>query len=392
MIKIPEKQLYILDTLTEHGFEAYIVGGCVRDYLLGLTPHDFDVTTNALPEDVIEIFEKTVPTGIKHGTITVIADGEPIEVTTFRTESGYSDSRHPDKTEFVTDIKFDLSRRDFTVNAMAYNEQSGLIDLFGGKEDLKNRILRAVGDPEKRFSEDALRILRLFRFAAQLDFSIEEKTLRDALNLSQNLCKISSERIFSELYKSVSGKNSKAMIPLIENGGLGFLNITRLPDFEVIADCRTKPNLAFFAFLYYSCEDLCGTLEKLKVSNSLKSYCLTLERLMNSERPKNSADIKELLHLSSAEIFGDFLLLLADTIEAESLKAELDRISESGEAYDISHLKINGKDLMDLGLCGTDIGDALEILRKYVILNPDKNNKNDLTEYAKSVILNHERL
>ena len=192
MLSIPENAARVIDRLTQNGYEAYIVGGCVRDSLLGLTVSDFDITTSAKPEKVIELFEKTVPTGIKHGTVTVMIGNEPIEVTTFRTEGVYNDSRHPEDVEFVSDIREDLSRRDFTVNAIAYNEKTGIVDLFGGMSDLENKILRAVGDPEKRFREDALRILRLFRFASQLGFEIEENTLNSALSLKDGLENISS--------------------------------------------------------------------------------------------------------------------------------------------------------------------------------------------------------
>lgn len=388
MIKIPEKQLYILNTLASNGFEAFIVGGCVRDSLLRFVPHDFDVTTNAKPDDVMRIFKKTVPTGIKHGTVTVIHGGEPIEVTTFRTEGGYSDSRHPDSTEFVTDIASDLSRRDFTVNAMAYNNEKGLIDLFGGREDLQNRILRAVGDPQKRFCEDALRILRLFRFASRLNFEIEHNTLEAAITLKDGLEKISRERIFSELYKAVSGKNPKALLPLMEKGGLDFLRFTKIPDFEIIKKCREKTDLAFFAFLYFSADNICDTLNGLKVSNALKSYCLRLERLMNMTTPKDGCDIKEMLNISSIEIFNDYLMLSGAVGEnTERLQKELAVIAEKGEPYSISHLNLSGNDLKALGLDGTDIGNALELLRKYVVINPDKNNKKDLTEYTISGIL-----
>ena len=181
MFKIPKKIEYVLKTLNKNGFEAFIVGGCVRDMLLGKTPSDFDITTSALPTDIEHLFEKTVPTGIKHGTVTVIIDNSPIEVTTFRCDGDYNDNRHPEKIEFVSDIKEDLARRDFTVNALAYNEAVGLVDFYNGQDDLRNKILKAVGNPNKRFEEDALRILRLFRFSSVLDFSIEENTLNAAL-------------------------------------------------------------------------------------------------------------------------------------------------------------------------------------------------------------------
>ncbi len=181
MFKIPQNALLVINRLTQNGYKAYIVGGCVRDILLDKTPHDFDITTNAKPNEIISLFEKTVPTGIKHGTVTVILRDEPIEVTTFRTDRDYTDNRRPDNVTFVDDLKEDLARRDFTVNALAYNKTEGLKDFFGGQDDLQNKILRAVGNPEKRFREDALRILRLFRFASTLGFSIEEQTLNDAI-------------------------------------------------------------------------------------------------------------------------------------------------------------------------------------------------------------------
>ena len=192
---IPSKIEYVLSVLHNAGHKAYIVGGCVRDLLCGKEPHDFDITTSALPQEVSALFEKTVETGIKHGTVTVIIDRTPIEVTTFRTEGAYINHRRPDSVSFVSAVDEDLSRRDFTVNAMCYNHSEGLIDLFGGKADIENRILRAVGEPKARFCEDALRILRLFRFAATLGFSIEEKTLSAAIECAPFLKSISAERI-----------------------------------------------------------------------------------------------------------------------------------------------------------------------------------------------------
>ena len=201
MLSIPENAALVIDRLMQNGYEAYIVGGCVRDSLLGLAVSDFDITTAAPPEKVIELFEKTVPTGIKHGTVTVIIENEPIEVTTFRTEGIYKDSRHPENVEFVSDLKEDLSRRDFTVNAIAYDGDDGIIDLYGGLEDIKTRTLRTVRNPDERFCEDALRIMRLFRFASQLGFSIEENTEKSALSKLASLENISAERVFAELKK-----------------------------------------------------------------------------------------------------------------------------------------------------------------------------------------------
>ena len=175
-INIPNNVQFIIDTFYNNNYEAFMVGGCVRDCLLGLTPKDYDITTSALPNITESLFEKTIPTGIKHGTVTVVLDNENLEVTTYRTEGNYLDNRHPESVEFVSNIKEDLSRRDFTVNALAYNHKEGLIDYFNGIDDIKNKIIKAVGDPNKRFQEDALRMLRAIRFSCQLGFKIDELT------------------------------------------------------------------------------------------------------------------------------------------------------------------------------------------------------------------------
>ena len=198
-IQIPEKVNKIIHTLQEHGYEAYAVGGCVRDSFLGREPMDWDITTSAMPEETKALFPHTFDTGIEHGTITVLLDHEGFEVTTYRVDGKYEDSRHPKEVIFVRNLKEDLLRRDFTINAMAYNEKEGLVDIFGGMDDLKAGIIRCVGNAQARFSEDALRILRGIRFAAQLGFELEDET-RDGMRLlAPTLRKISAERIQVEL-------------------------------------------------------------------------------------------------------------------------------------------------------------------------------------------------
>lgn len=199
-MKLPDIILHVLTTLEEAGFEAYVVGGCVRDYLLNQDPSDYDVCTSARPEQVMALFEHTVPTGINHGTVSVLMP-EPIEVTTFRTESSYSDHRHPDQVCFVSNIEEDLARRDFTINAMAYHPQKGIIDPFGGQEDLKHKLVRCVGNPYKRFEEDALRMLRAYRFCAKLGFAMEAKSEEALKKLHKQLSFVAVERIYTELTK-----------------------------------------------------------------------------------------------------------------------------------------------------------------------------------------------
>lgn len=372
MLKIPENIKFVLDTLTKSGYEAYIVGGCVRDSILGLDASDYDVTTSAKPEEIIGLFEKTVPTGLKHGTVTVIIKKEPIEVTTFRTEGQYFDNRHPETVEFVTDLKEDLSRRDFTVNALAYNETVGLVDLFGGVNALENRILKAVGDPEKRFKEDALRILRLFRFASQLNFEIEENTFNAALKLQKGLQNISRERIFTELQKTVNGKNPKALLPLIASGGLRFLGVKKSPEFYTKTQ---NPDLRLFAFLSGT-DDPIAALRELKASKRQIDFAEKMLKLLRL-KPQTKEDIKNALFLTD-EYAASSYLEYTDTD-----KGLLSEITENGEPYLISHLAVTGEDLADLGFRGREIGSQLEVLRQTVIKDPTKNKKEILLSLTK---------
>ena len=374
MLKIPEKIKFVLRTLTQNGYEAYIVGGCVRDSLLGMTPSDYDVTTSAKPEEILGLFDKTVPTGLKHGTVTVIIENEPIEVTTFRTEGEYKDFRHPQNVEFVTDLREDLSRRDFTVNAVAYNETVGLVDLFGGLSDLENKILRSVGDSDKRFKEDALRILRLFRFASQLEFTPEEKTLKSALKLQNGLKNISKERIFSEIVKAVNGKNPKAILPLINSGGLEFLGICKTPEFTTIDDS----DLRLFVFLNTSSENPIEVLKTLKAPNRQIDFANKLLKLQSIEM-ENKEDIKNALFLTDFNAVNSFLQLQED----EGKLKLLAEIIKNKEPYLISHLAISGEDLKELGFKGKEIGEILERLRQTVVCSPEKNRKEILLTLTK---------
>ena len=351
--------------------------------LLGLEPFDFDVTTSAKPEEIMDIFEKTVPTGIKHGTVTVIIDKEPIEVTTFRTESGYNDNRHPESVEFVTSLAEDLSRRDFTVNAIAYNNRSGIIDCFGSMRDLESKTLRAVGAPSKRFSEDALRILRLFRFAATLNFSIDERTLDAALKQSGGLENISRERIAIELKKAVMGQNIKAISPLLESDALKFLGLNGCPDFSKLEKLNKNPLLSLFAFLYLANCDVIAVLDELKESNSNKKYAADMLKLLELEIPKTKSDLKMLLGDFSSDILTDYFELkeaLANK-DLSRLKDLLSEILNNNEPYLISHLNINGEELKTLGISGRKIGETLELLKKFVINNPENNTKEMLIEF-----------
>ena len=241
-MEIPQKARKIIETLNGAGFEAYAVGGCVRDALLQRTPMDWDITTSALPEQVQQLFRRTVPTGIQHGTVTVLDGKESFEVTTYRADGAYEDARHPSEVTFVSSLEEDLKRRDFTINAMAYHPKEGLIDLFGGQKDLADGIIRCVGEAAERFSEDALRMLRAVRFAAQLNFIVEDKTAAAIQTLAPTIEKISAERIREELVKLITGAHPEKLIDAYRFG----ITQVILPEFDVcMATEQNTPHHAY---------------------------------------------------------------------------------------------------------------------------------------------------
>lgn len=236
---IPKEVNFIINTFYKNRYEAYMVGGCVRDIILGNKPKDYDITTSAKPNNTISLFKRTIPTGLKHGTVTVLINNNPYEVTTFRTEGTYLDNRHPSSVNFVTDIKEDLSRRDFTINALAYNEITGLIDYFNGVNDIESKIIRCVGDPDKRFKEDALRMLRAIRFSCQLSFDIDINTLNGIKNNYSLISNISNERIRDEICKMLISPNPSKGLELLKDTKL--LEII-LPDINSLVDFSPKCN------------------------------------------------------------------------------------------------------------------------------------------------------
>lgn len=382
MLILPPKIEYVIETLQKNGYEAYAVGGCVRDMLTGKTPHDFDITTDALPEDIIRIFEKTVPTGIKHGTVTVISGGVPVETTTYRTEGKYTDHRRPESVSFVKNLREDLSRRDFTVNAMAYNSKDGLKDYFSGREDIEKKILRAVGDPQKRFYEDALRILRLFRFSSVLCFTPDSDTLAAALKYADSLKSISAERIFSELTKALCGNNPAALKPLTDVGGLDFLGLFAAPDYEKTA-CVNSPDCKLFTFLYSGKADVLKTLEYLKAPTKTKKFARDMLTLLKLPFPSDKAEIKEMLFFTSPLLVGEYFDFKAAYGEdAQNARLLLKEIIENNEPYKISDLKITGGDLIKLGLSGEAVGETLERLRRLAAHDPTVNTRKKLLQAA----------
>lgn len=386
MLTIKKEISVILDTLKNAGFKTYIVGGCVRDALLKKTPADYDVTTDALPEDIKKLFSHTADTGIEHGTVTVITEnGTPVEVTTFRTESGYDDMRRPKEVKFVSDIKLDLSRRDFTVNAMAYNEDDGLTDPFCGQKDLRKKLLRTVGSPKERFYEDALRIMRLFRFSSTLGFRIDPKTKRSALKLSPNLQKISAERVNCELIKAVSGLYPERLTPLIKSGGLKSFGIKSAKNLKRIKRLKGSENLKLFSFLTLCNADFDTVFSSLKFSNSIKNYCRKIKSIMFITEKSTSEEIKLALSVCGYDVFLDFLEYKAviEKKNIKNIKLRAESIIKANEPYKISHLALNGEDLKALGLKDKEIGEALnksiQEIRKY----PEHNTKEFLINLIK---------
>ncbi len=379
MFSFPAYALECIRKIEEFGYDAYLVGGCVRDAILGRPISDIDITTNARPENIIEIFEKTIPTGIKHGTVTVIVEGNQIEVTTFRTESGYADLRHPDNVEFVSNLQDDLARRDFTINAMAFSPRTGLIDLFGGRDDLAKNIIRTVCEAKQRFSEDALRILRAFRFASVLDFEIENETQKAAIECSNGLCHVSGERILQELIKLAKGKRPSKIIPLYECGALKPFGLERVeisPSvLDLLYELKTPDNYTPAIFLSLLVFDVETVIEKLKLSNVLKQQLLFL-----AAHPDIFINNKTELKMYLSSFTEDYIRLYIEKLKlfscykAEFVSALFDEVIQSEEPYKICHLKLSGNDIIKMGYSGKDLGIVLNKLLKDVIIHPEHNN------------------
>ena len=387
MINFPEYALKCLETIEKNGFEAYFVGGCLRDSLLGKTAHDIDITTSATPEEVLKMFDKTIPTGIKHGTVTVIIDSNPIEVTTYRTDGCYVDSRHPENVCFVRDIESDLSRRDFTVNAMAYNPRRGLVDLYGGAEDLNNSIIRTVGDPYKRFSEDALRILRALRFSSTLNFEIEYNTFTAAINLADSLGNISGERIFSELKKLAGGYRPESLYDLINCGGLESFGIRSISAEKYVLNAITRITLDDGLKLACMVALSEHKTEILKAKIRPDSRFINALRFLDDNGTFKIGANKESLKLFMHRVGSDYtdllieFLSLTDLSYAVSLKSLKQEVERNSEPYRVSDLAINGDILKSHRIHGKELGELLEKATLFVIEHPEKNNIKDIFDF-----------
>ncbi|NFS29639.1 CCA tRNA nucleotidyltransferase [Clostridium botulinum] len=426
-INIPNDVRFILDRLKNNGHEAYIVGGCVRDSILNNIPKDWDITTKARPEEVIKLFDKVILTGVKHGTVTVLINSEGYEVTTYRMDGEYEDSRHPKKVNFVSNLKEDLARRDFTINAMAYNKVDGLIDYFEGVSDLKKKVIKTVGNSEKRFSEDALRMLRAIRFSSQLDFSISNETLNSIKNLRENIKNISKERIREEFNKILMS-NTKGIDILRETGLMEYIfpEIIKLYDFkidnmyyndnlythtikateEIENKLHLKLTMLFHNLLKMNNEDMEYTilqikkfLKEFKYDNDTVNKVTDLTRYMHNSL-NTKLEIKQMLNLINLELFEDLLKVKESEILSQNPLYKEERLSHllyirenlkdvifNNECFNLKNLNISGKDLISLGLeKGKNIGEMLNELLELVMNNPDLNDKQVLIDIVKEKI------
>lgn len=374
-----------LSVLESAGFEAYIVGGAVRDFLLGITPDDYDITTNALPIDVKSLFKKTIPTGEKHGTVTVIMDNIPIEVTTYRVDESYTDMRHPDSVKFSRKLTDDLSRRDFTVNALAYNGKN-FVDMFGGQNDLHKKLIRTVGDPYKRFSEDALRILRAYRFASVLDFKIDEVTESAAIKLSDKLSAVSAERIFSELSKAICGKNADIIARLLSSNVPQFLRIDSSCNLS-LNKLSNNTAIRYAAFCLSANKNPQQLLSDLKAPNKLIFETTNIFDILTDKPPETKYDFKKRFSTVDINIWHSVIdaYSFANHANTENMKIWADEIISNNEAYSLSMLKIDGETLKSLGFEGKEIGTILQFLLDKVMSDETLNTENKLIPIAKSL-------
>lgn len=436
MINIPKDVKAVMDILTQGGFKAYVVGGCVRDSIMGREPNDWDVTTDASPEQIKELFSdfKTVDTGIKHGTVLIVSGKTPVETTTFRIDGEYSDNRHPDNVTFTKNVCDDLARRDFTINAMAYNESEGIIDPFGGQDDIDKKIIRCVGDADTRFNEDALRIMRAIRFSSVLGFSIEEKTAESILRNENLLSGIACERITSELMKLLCGENVFNVLSEFRSVIGVFIPELKLEfDFKqygkkhgydvwmhtvhTVNNIENDPILRLTMLLHdtgkvatHAVDEKGNStfknhaavggviaeniLRRLKFSKEYINTVSYLVSIHDKEVPETRVQVKEYIRDLGEENF--IRLMKIRRADKSGLAKEyrditdklvfaystFDDVMNNNEPYTLAQLAVNGNDIKKY-VSGNNIGDILNYLLETVIKHPEKNNKQTLIELVK---------
>ena len=397
-IDMPQDVVEIIQGLCSHGFAAYAVGGCVRDTLLGVEPKDWDITTSASPVQVKEIFGHTLDTGIEHGTVTIMRGKIGYEVTTYRIDGKYSDGRHPDQVKFTPNLFEDLRRRDFTINAMAYSDETGLVDEFCGMEDLEKKVVRCVGEAKERFQEDALRMLRAIRFSAQLGFTIESDTWQAMIQMAKNLSLVSKERILVELTKSICSSHPEMVKKIFDSGlhkeiGQYFSSLSAR-DAEVMAFSGQLPEEKHlrFALLFKnkSGEEAKAILKELKADNDTIKKVKILVEYIDRKLPRNEKKMRQTLSEIGPERVRDWILLkkvLGE--EVEDFQNRLQEILERGDAYTLQMLAVDGATLIRAGIKpGPNLGQILGELLSYVIEDPSKNTMMFLLEKVKEICYN----
>ncbi len=437
-INLPEKVLMIINNLQLHGYEAYAVGGCVRDSILARRPEDWDITTSAKPEEIKKLFRRTVDTGIEHGTVTVILGKDSYEVTTYRIDGTYEDGRHPTEVRFTDNLKEDLQRRDFTINAMAYNDDVRLVDVFGGMQDLNHHLIRCVGDPVERFSEDALRILRAVRFSAQLNFPIEKKTAEAVKEMAPSLGRISAERIQAELVKLLVSAHPERIQDACE---LGITKVI-LPEWDAMTGVEQntphhkydvaqhtlramknvkrdkvlrltmlfhdmgKPEAKttdeagrdhFKGHALISEEIARRVMRRLKFDNDTIRKVTRLVCYHDYRMEATPKNVRRAMNRIGVELFPYYLAVRLADVKAQSPYRKREKIENivavrvlyqkillEDQCVTLRQLAVSGRDLMDLGMSpGREMGNMLSELLEYVIDDPERNRKDILCDYVK---------
>lgn len=378
----PEYVKNVLRTLNAHEYPACIVGGCVRDSVIGVEPQDWDISTGALPEEVLRLFPDSIPTGIKHGTITVKSGNHFVEVTTFRSDGEYADHRHPDKVSFVGNLATDLSRRDFTINAIAVTSDGTVVDPYHGIDDIKSGIIRCVGAPEKRFEEDALRMLRAFRFSSRLGFEIEENTYNAIKANAFLTTSLSSERVRDEIEKILLTSSPETLFTVIQLNLLDsylIKHMSRNDALIIISKVIRKalPRWALFctALLADDCiESVRAFLSALRLDGRTIRCCSDCCEILKGAPPSDKTEWKRLLKKYGTDAV-ECAAICCDAIYNESYLEKFRKILKSGECFSMSRLAVNGNDLMALGFKGKQLGETLDFLLEYVIDFPENNNR-----------------
>ncbi len=389
---LPAYVLDVMNTLQAAGHKGYLVGGSLRDLLRGVPPHDYDLTTDATPEEMVEIFAtfKVIPTGLKHGTLTVMSGGEPIEVTTHRIDGDYVDARHPQSVSFTRSLEGDLSRRDFTVNAMAWNPETGLVDLFGGQQDLQNGILRAVGDAKERFSEDALRILRAFRFAAQLCFEIDPQTMLGAKEAAEGLAKISVERIFAELCRMLQAPDAeRGLAALVEAGCWKHVFFDAVMGVKTPNFAKITPDAALRLGAILPQLDkeqailLCKRWHAPNAfGEALGAYTCAAREPLPTTPYEARCFVARYWHYWK----GAMELRAAAGEDVSAAAALCRKVSRDGTTVELRRLAVNGKELQTaLGVLPEQTGTLLHRLQDLVWREPECNKKDALLAAARKI-------